>query len=453
MANSYEDLKDIAAETTIISTLLNHPEFILHSDNLKTEHFTQRENSAIYWAIGELYKKGITKIDTLNINNQLASNKAVTKLMSKCKLNDVSRLVELSTYAARDSLQEYLEFCNTLIDLSYKRKLFVKSGELQRLCFIDTKTVEETDRQVHQTMNDLTAEYVITSDLNMIGDQCDELFDKLLEDQESDSYSFLSKFKCFEPYWIYEPGECIVLSARMKSGKSAFILNEAIYQASKGIVTFIVDTELSHMLWYKRALCHLTGIEFRRIRDGHWTEDELKKLKEANKYLKTLPIIHTYMPVIDLDKTYAMCKVLKDNAGLQFLCFDYLKDNNTDAFAQSNKLGEMTNKLKNEVAGGLELAVLAACQLNRANDIAGSDKIAMYASTVVRWRFKTSEEIREDGGLKYGNVYAQIYYNRNGAMQDKDEWMSLNFNGSIMLIEDCSQPVNEDATPFEEGGT
>ena len=401
MANSYEDLKDIAAETTIISTLLNHPEFILHSDNLKTEHFTQRENSAIYWAIGELYKKGITKIDTLNINNQLASNKAVTKLMSKCKLNDVSRLVELSTYAARDSLQEYLEFCNTLIDLSYKRKLFVKSGELQRLCFIDTKTVEETDRQVHQTMNDLTAEYVITSDLNMIGDQCDELFDKLLE----------------------------------------------------GIVTFIVDTELSHMLWYKRALCHLTGIEFRRIRDGHWTEDELKKLKEANKYLKTLPIIHTYMPVIDLDKTYAMCKVLKDNAGLQFLCFDYLKDNNTDAFAQSNKLGEMTNKLKNEVAGGLELAVLAACQLNRANDIAGSDKIAMYASTVVRWRFKTSEEIREDGGLKYGNVYAQIYYNRNGAMQDKDEWMSLNFNGSIMLIEDCSQPINEDATPFEEGGT
>ena len=446
-ANNYEDLKDISAESTVISTLLVHPEFILHSDKLMTQHFTQRENSAIYWAIGELYKKGITKIDALNINNQLASNDAVTKLMTKHKLNDVGKLIELASYAARDSLQEYLEFCNTLIDLSYKRDLFVRANELVRLCFLDTKTVEETDRQVHEVMNDLTAEYVITTDLNMIGDDCDELFDELLKDQESETYCFPSKWRVFDNYFVYERGECVVLSARMKSGKSAFILNEAIYQASKGIVTLIVDTELSHKLWYKRALCHLAGIEFRRIRDGHWTEEELKKLKAANAFLKTLPLIHVYMPIPDIDKTYAICKVLKNQVGLQFLCFDYIKDNNTDAFAQSNKLGDMTNRLKNEIAGSLELCVLAACQLNRANDIAGSDKIAMYASTVIRWRFKTPEEIREDGGLKYGNIACQIYYNRNGAMQDRDEWMSLIFNGGLMKIEDCPQPYHED-TPF-----
>lgn len=444
-----EDLKDIPAESTVISSLLIHPEFILHSDWLKPDSFSQRENGAIYWAINELYKKGITNIDELNINNQLASNKAVKELMAKHNLTNISNYMELSKFAARDSLEEYLEFCDTVKNYSYKRKLYTKSNELNRLCFLDTKTLEETDSKVHSIMNDLTDEFVITTDLRMIGEQCDELFEEIQKDHNTEGYRFPSKFKCMEKYWTYEQGECIVLAARMKTGKSAFILNEAIYQASKGIVVLIIDTELSHKLWYKRALCHIAGIEFRRVDEGHWSEEELRKLKEANAYLSKLPIIHYYMPVIDMNKTYAMCKLLKYQKGLQFLCFDYMKDNDTDAFAQSNKFGKMTDFLKNEIGGSLGLSVLAACQLNRGNDIAGSDKIAMYASTVIRWRFKLPSEIMEDGGLKYGNIYAQIFYNRNGAMQDRDEWMSLKFNGGLMLVEDCPQPFKEEI-PFEE---
>jgi DnaB-like helicase N terminal domain. len=82
VANNYNDLKDIAAETSVISTLLVHPEYILHTDWLKTNHFSQKENAAIYWAIDELYKKGITNIDDLNLNNQLSSDKAVKELMA-----------------------------------------------------------------------------------------------------------------------------------------------------------------------------------------------------------------------------------------------------------------------------------------------------------------------------------------------------------------------------------
>ena len=443
----YSELKDVSAEATVISSLLVHPEFILHSDWLKPDNFSQKENGAIYWAINELYKKGITNIDELNINNQLSSNKAVKELMLKHNLGDISRYIKLSEFAARDSLQEYLEFCQTVINYSYKRKLFLKSNELNRLCFMDTKTLEETDGKVHSIMNDLTAEFVITTDLSPIGDHCDELFEEIQEDQNTEGYRFASKFKCMEKYWVYEQGECIVLAARMKTGKSAFILNEAIYQASKGIVTLIVDTELSHKLWYKRALCHIAGIEFRRVDEGHWSDEELRKLKAANAFLKKLPIVHYYMPVIDINKTYAMCKVLKYQMGLQFLCFDYIKDNNTDAFAQSNKLGQITDQLKNEIAGSLKICVLAACQLNRQDDIAGSDRIAMYASTVIRWRFKLPSEIADDGGLKCGNIYAQIYYNRNGAMQDRDEWMSLKFNGGLMKVEDCEQPQIVE-TPF-----
>lgn len=447
MAN-YEDLKDMAAETTVISTLLNHPEFILHTDWLKPKHFSQKENGAIYWAISELYKKGITNIDELNINNQLNSDKVVKKLMKSRNLSDISKYMMLSHCATRDSLEEYEEFCKTVLNYAYKRTLFEKSNELNRLCFTDTNTLQETDSKVHHIMSDLTEEYVASTDIRTIGEQEDELFEEVESDQSDERFGVDSKFKVFHKYFKFERGECIVLSARMKSGKSAYILNEAVYQALKGIPTFVVDTELTNKVWYKRLLCHISGIEFRRIRDGHWTDHEKKKIAEARKIIKTLPLVHYYMPVVDMSKTYAMCKLLKYKMDLQFLCFDYIKGDDTDAFALSNRLGQMTNILKNEIAGELDLCVLAACQLNRENEIASSDKIAAYASTVIRWRFKRPSEISEDGGIKFGNIYAQIYYNRNGEMQDKDEWLNLNFAGNIMTITDCKQTEKEE--PFEE---
>lgn len=444
--NQITDLKDIAAETTVIATLLIHPDFILHTDWLQPKHFSQKENGAIYWAISELFKKGVSNIDELNINNQLSSNKAIKELMAKHKLTDIGKYLELSSYAARDSLEDYEEFCKTVLDYAYKRDLFVKSAELNRLCFADDGSLEETDNKVHRIMSTLTEGYMVTTDLRPIGEMENELYEEIIDDQSSEHFGVDSKFDIYKPFFRYERGECIVLAARMKTGKSIFILNEAINQARKGIPTAIIDTEINNKLWYKRALAHISGLEFRRIQDGNWSKDEQEKVNKARDIIKSLPLVHYYMPIVDMNKTYAICKLLKYKMNLQFLCFDYIKGDDLDAFALSNRLGQMTNILKNEIAGDLDMCVLAACQLNRENEIGSSDKIAMYASTVIRWRFKRPSDIAEDGGLKYGNIYTQIYFNRNGEMQDKDEWMSLNFVGNHLMITDCDQPTQEE--PF-----
>lgn len=448
MTNNITDLKDIAAETTVIASLLNHPEFILHTEWLKPKHFSQQENGAIYWAINELFKKGITNIDELNINNQLKSNKAVKELMENRNLNDISKFIELSRYAARDSVEEYKEFCKTVLGYAYKRNLYKKTGELNRLCFVNNDTYEEIDKKVHHIMSGLTEEYLPSDNLRTIGEIEEELFGALQEEQNDERVRMNSKFKVFKPFFRYSKKDCIVLAARMKSGKSIFILNEAIYQAMQGIPVLIIDTEIDDVTWYKRALAHISGIEFQRVDEGHWSKNEIKKINDARAIIRNLPLVHHYMTVIDTNKVYAMCKLLKEKMDLQFLCFDYIKGDDTDAFALSNRLGMMTNFLKNEIAGELNMCVLAACQLNRDNEVGSSDKIAMYASTIIRWRFKRPSEIMQDGGLKYGNIYAQIYYNRNGKQHDRDEWLSLNFIGDHVTIVDCEQVKKEE--PFEE---
>lgn len=445
MTNKLEDLKDIAAETGVISSLLNHPEYILHTDWLRTEHFSQRENGAVYWAINELYKKGITNIDELNLNNQLSSNKAVSRLMESHNLGDISKYMELAKYAARDSLEEYEELCKTVLALAYKRTLYKKSAELQRLCFT-SGDVEETDNKVHRILNDLTEEYLVTSELKQIGEEADDLLKKIIDKQTEEGFGIKSKFEIYDEFFRYEKSELIVVASRMKSGKSAMLLNEALHKAKQGIATVVFDTELTDEMWYIRALANLSQIKVRRIKEGKWSPTEKEKIMKANEYLKTLPIVHKYMPIPDINRVYAICKILKYKMGLQFVCYDYIKGNDTDAFALSNKLGQVTDFLKNEVAGELDLCVLAACQLNKQNEISSSDKIAMYASTIIMWRYKTPTEIQEDGGLDKGNIYTRIYLNRNGAIQDVDEWMNLKFEGDTQTITDCDQ--NEKAEPF-----
>lgn len=449
MARNIEDLKDIAAEGGVIATILYHPEFVMHTDWLKTQHFTQRENAAIYWAVNELYKKGITNIDTLNLNNQLNSVESVKKLMTKHNLADISKFMELSQYACRNTVEEYVALCKTVTTLAYKREVFKRCNQIQQNCFSENMTLQEIDNSTHKILNDLTEEFLFSSEIKTVGEEVDDLLQQIRDRQNEDGYGLPSKFKIYDRYFRFEPGELIVVASRMKAGKSALLTNEALDKAINGVPTLIIDSEMDDRMWYTRVLSSLTQIPVRRIKEGHWSIKEENDIKKANKTLKKLPIVHKYMPVVDMDEVFAMCKILKYKMGLQFLCFDYIKANDLDASALSNKMGAITDMLKNEIAGNLGLCVLAACQLNRGMEISSSDKIAMYASTVVMWRFKTSSEIADDGGLQYGNIYTRIDLNRNGEMQDADEWMSLNFHGETMTILDCPQP-SKNKNPFEE---
>ena len=134
----YSDLNDVQAEASVIATLLHFPEMILHSDFLKPNMFSQTENGSIYWAIGELYKAGIDNIDCINLNNQLKSNGAVKRVMSEKGLEDIQSMIDMSEYAMRTTLPEYLELCKTVCSYAYKRELYRYAQKLMGDCLNDT---------------------------------------------------------------------------------------------------------------------------------------------------------------------------------------------------------------------------------------------------------------------------------------------------------------------------
>ena len=116
--------------------------------------------------------------------------------------------------------------------------------------------------------------------------------------------------------------------------------------------------------------------------------------------------------------------------------FDYLKSNETSTGDNYNVLGAKCDFLKNNIAGELDLAVLAACQLNRNGEVADSIKINRYLSVGIKWEYKSQEMIARDG-MQCGNAFAKIYVNRLGqqmAEDDEMDYIDFVFDGDRMTI-------------------
>lgn len=442
-------ISDNQAEAGVIATLMYHPDFILHTDYLKPSYFFNVENGCIYWAIEELYKEGVKTIDAMNISNMLNSNKSVKHVMEKHNLTDMNEFISLAALASRDTLEEYKLLVKRVVDLAYRRDLSKVSGEIQARCFDTNLELSKLTNIVNQKMDQLTESYILSDKIESFGNRVDDLWDLVVSQRSGDGYIGIpSKIKTLNDYVTFIPGELVLLTARMKQGKSAYFMNEAIHKIKNNVPTLYIDTEMSDLLFFKRMLANITGIPIRDIERGMYTDDDAAVIEKARKWIKTRPFVHQYMPEVDLDKVFAYNKILKNSMGLQFSIYDYIKCNESDSSTNYNLLGSMTDFLKNSVAGKLDIAVLAGAQLNRENKVADSDKINRYVSTSIRWRNKTMEERSRDGE-ECGNYMMHVDLNRNGPQHDENEWIDVNFDGSRMRISEAQQHVTVD-TPFDD---
>lgn len=443
------ELSDIQSESGVIGTLIYHPEFILHTDYLQPGYFFGVENGCIYWAIQELYKSGITNIDAYNISNKLQSNKSVQKTIEKYNLPSVQEFIELYKETARHTMEEYKMLADNIVTLAFKRDLVKTLNQLSANCFNPDYELEKLNNVVYGELDKLTQKYISTNDIHILGNDIDAIWNEIINRRTSDGmYGIPSKYKLFSDYYTYEPGELVVIQAKYKQGKSVLLMNEVVHKLKNGVPTLVVDSEMPTRLYTERLISHLSGIEMKRIKNGNYSEEEGKMISNWILWLKEQPFVHIYNPNLTNEKLYSICKMLKHKIGLTFVVYDYLKSNETSSSDNYNVLGAKCDFLKNNIAGELDLAVLAACQLNRNGEVADSIKINRYLSVGIKWEYKTQEMIAKDG-IKCGNAFAKIYVNRLGRqmLEDDDEdYIDFIFDGDKMTIIEAQQ--HERASDF-----
>lgn len=431
------ELSDIQSESGVIGTLIYHPEYILLTEYLKPKNFYGTENACIYWAIQELYKEGISNIDAFNLSQKLHSNKAVQGTLDKYNLPAVQEYMELYKETARHSAEEYIMLAKSIVNLAFKRDLLKEFNKLESACFDKKIDLDLLSGNVYGALDKLTESYITSADVCLLGDEIDSVWEEIESRRTNDGlYGIPSKFPSFNEYFTYEPGELVVIQAKYKQGKSVFLMNEVVHKLKNGIPTLVIDTEMTTRLYVERLLAHLTKISVKKIKSGQYTEEQAEEIHRQIQWLKKQNFVHVYMPEVSETQMYTICKMWKHKMGLQFFVFDYLKSNESESSTNYNVLGAKCDFLKNKIAGELELAVLAACQLNRQGEVADSIKINRYLSVGIKWEYKPASLIAKDG-IDCGNAYAKIYVNRLGEqMQEDDEeaYIDFFFDGDRMSI-------------------
>ena len=384
----------------------------------------------------------------MNITNMLNSNRAVKKQIESHNLTNMQEFIDMSQYACRDTFDEYKLLVKNVVTMSFKRDLNRVANEIQSMCFNEKADLSQVNQTVNKKINHLTEQYVTTNEVEMFGTKVDSLWQEVRDRcTDSGSYGIPSKFEHLNEYLTYEPGELVLLKARMKKGKSAFFLNEAMHKLKNRVPTLYLDTEMKDRLFYERMLANLTGIEVKRIKQKKYSDEEAKLLDKTNEWIKKQPFVHIYIPTSTDEEIYAIHKILKYKMNLEFSIFDYIKSNVTSASENYNVLGARCDFLKNNVAGDLDIALLAGAQLNRGDQVADSDKIERYVSASLWWRDKDGDKVQKDG-LKCGNYALTVDLNRLGEQMSEDEYIDFMFDGSKMRISEAQQHITK-RTPFE----
>ena len=421
----------------ILTTLIQNPEFILHSESLSPSYFHKKENGAIYWAILQLYEKGIDKIDEFNITTQINSNKGVKNIVESYRHDFIKELIENANYVARNTKEEYLELSSRVVQLSFKRDTYKKLSQFQNMCLDDGVDLNQLNLAIMNDIDQLATEYVTQDRIPMYTKNVKGIWQEIQDKRNEDgTYGIPSKHAILEQYFTYQPGELIIVAARRKHGKSMFGLNELVHLLKQGLSCVLLDTEMNDEIFTIRILAHLTGIEVYRLQSGNYSASEAEIIDDAIDWLSKQSFTHIYDPQWTRDKVYTTAKILKNKMDFDILIYDYIKitDNiTTSSSEQFNELGNWVNFLKNNIAGGLDIPVLSFVQLNRNNDIADSDKIERYASTGVKWMKKTPEEIARDG-VECGNYKLNIMFNRLSEDMDEDEYIDFVFNNKNLDI-------------------
>jgi len=438
-----EDINAIDSEAGIIASLIHKPELSYYSEFLLPNHFTNKENRLLYTALCDLARKGIEHIDAYNIIEDLSSSEATRRFVDSLPLEKLQELIEMSDVLCRNSIEEYKLLVTNVLDAAFRRDICKKLQECQTLCY--NKNISDVQQKIYSLIDDAMAAYSVVDETPVFGDVVDDLWQEIEEHQDGKFAGIPFKFPTLNEYVTIEPGELVVLGAPAKGAKSMFMLNEAVDLMRRGKSVMYIDSELSSRLFLCRLVSHLTGIEFRRVRSGRYTEEEAAEIQKQLAWVRKQKFVHLYMPLFSQDAIYtAVQKISHKFDGLDVLIVDYLKSSgDTDAFATYAELGKLTDMVKNDIAGAMGIAALAAAQLNSYGKLADSAKIYRNASSILLLTEKTEEEI-ETYGEQCGNKKLIVSHNRNGMQHVAGEWIDINFLGNTCMLVEAEQHIPED---------
>ena len=172
----------------------------------------------------------------------------------------------------------------------------------------------------------------------------------------------------------FQKADLILIACRPSVGKTAFALNIAEHLAvDKNIPVLIFSIEMKDEALVGRLLCGRTKISSHKLRNGWLSDQEWTKLAEAVEPLSRAPLYIDCTPGITLLDIRAKARRYKLKHGIGLVIIDYLQlIAPPRAENRQNEVSVISRSLK-QLAGELDVPVIALSQLSRQVEIRGND--------------------------------------------------------------------------------
>ncbi len=424
-----ERFSSITSENIVLGALLNNINLILSFPIMKSDYFSVMLNKYLFNVLHEMFKSGATTVDIMDVYAMFERDKT-----KKDELDDnggLEHLENLRIISEDKTEAEVIIHARNLISCQYKNELIATLNGVRNYVESNpTKTMEELNDIAEAEVLNLKSKYNSGDRIEKISDRLDEIRQNI-EDRRNGN---ISGFPTFSPtlnrFCTYENGEMVVISAKAKAGKSQWVVNEVYNLAIKaGVPILVLDTELQTEAFMVRLVARITGYKFNYIKKGYYKDSVVatEKVEEAYKQVSEATFFHQYIVGWSHQKILTEIKRLKIQYGLEIVIYDYLKieEAGMNGVAEHQALGNLTNFLKNDVAGALKVAVVTLAQQSDYSDrglrIADSEKIKKYASTIIFMVRKNKEQYARDLNELGGTHYLFVSYNRNGPQMDEDK--------------------------------
>jgi len=444
-----KDLVDELSEAGVIASLIYKPELCYHDEDLSERHFSDPVNSIIFYAIKEMVKKNIYKVDAINILSMISEgNKKIEKMSKTANITSetIDEIISLGQNVARTTPEEYKALADNVRIKAFKREMYKALKKCETYCFMEDE--KDVQIRVQDEINGVTTDYSTVEDLKTVAEIADSLFEEVENVQTGGNFLDF-KIEALNEYCRLAKKALIVTAGKEKRGKSIWTMNTLITLLNNDESVLYIDTEIDTLEFIMRVQAHMAQVEYRKIETGKLTTEERARVQKVKEWIKTKTFVHRYLPVLTDVELINTVNKMKNKYGITACMVDYLKSNGEfalDAYKNSQYMGKMTDVLKNTVAGKMGLYTFACCQQNKDGSIANSANIARNCSALLSIDRKTDKEIAEDGGREFGNMKLTVIANRSGKLHSEGEYISLGLNGDMCTFYDCKQPIR--AEPF-----
>lgn len=446
--------KSEVSESIVLGSLINDISLILEMKDLKVDYFTSKVNKMLYTVIKRLFKNGADNIDIADVYALIeAHSKYLTILEDNGGMELLETLVEMGYDKTIEDIKPHIE---NIRQSAFKNELNdTLIGLQENVALSGAKPIGEIYNDIENGILDLKSKYGTSNQMELIGNRMDKILKELDREANKEFSGFPTGFPLLDKYLTYEKGEMVVFSAPAKFGKSQYVV-DLVYRLCicQNVPIAVIDSELSDRFFVVRLISRIANLPFKYVKTGKYKEEDwaLEKVNEAIEAIKKAPLMHEYVVGWNKEEIKLELKRMKIQHNLQIVVWDYLKINEVDENQQERlQLAMLTNFLKNEIGGELNVAVVALAQTSDYSKaegglrIFGSSQIKQYCSSVVYMVKKTKDQIEDDLGYEQGgNMYMFIKENRNG-QQMTDETMGINFvfNSSRATFKQADYQHNE----------